>query len=77
MVYSISSFLAALTRKKQNKITTTRTRTCSYSSKIITLDTYIIEHGENQIQSLEPHFQTTAAISRSPKGTKTAVALPH
>ena len=58
----------------KRKNTTTRTRICSCSSKM-----NILEYGVGKIKSnpLEPHFQTSATMSRSLKGTKTAVALPH
>ena len=50
-----------------------RTLTCSYSSKIL------LQHSTGNIESnpLEPHFQTSATMSLSLEGTKTAVALPH
>ena len=58
---------------KNNKITTTRTRTRSYSSK------NILGYSTGKIKSnpLEPHFQTSATMSRYVGRTKTTVALPH
>ena len=65
--------VSCCTNPKRKENTTTRTRTCSCSKKKL----FGYTTGKIKSNPLEPHFETSATMSQSLDGTKTAVALPH
>ena len=74
--YRICLFLAARTRKKNKK------NNDSYSYLLVQQANYYLEvlrYITRKIKSnpLEPHFETSATMSRCLERTKTSIALPH
>ena len=71
-------FLTARTRKKK-KTRLVHVCTCLYSIPACTAVKLLLSYGTKKIKSnpLELHFKTSATLSRSSEGTKTAVTLPH
>ena len=59
--------------EKNKKKCPTRTHTCAYAVKLL------LRYSTGKIKSnpLGPHFETSATMSQSVAGTKTAAALPH